>query len=200
MNRLVKCTEEELAYLDGVMGQLSDGIWENSRAMEPYWMCNDLTPAGIELKLYDDSYRRNCLNPLYDKSDVEVREWFAKKLKAVVKTFLEDENLPADEWNRVNEREVDYLRRGQTIAGAYKVYDSLMGRESKSGKVVKRKVMKSPSEIAVGDIVMDKEKVVQVYPPFTSKDHITTIICDSGNVYRLDNSGRFAVTEIKTIS
>lgn len=36
MSRLVKCSKEELAYLDAVMGQLSDGMWENSPRMEPY--------------------------------------------------------------------------------------------------------------------------------------------------------------------
>lgn len=63
MSRLVKCSKEELAYLYSVMGQLSDGMWENSPRMEPYWICNSLTEEGIEMEFFNTTYgRRNYTN------------------------------------------------------------------------------------------------------------------------------------------
>lgn len=200
--RLVKCTPEEIKYLDGVMGQLSDGIWENSQAMEPYWMCNRLINGGIEMQPFTPIYCSRKpfgrSNPLYDKSDAEVRAWFARKLKAVVKTFLEDENLPADEWNRVNEREVHYLRIDQTVAGAYRVYDSLMGRESKSGKQVKINHVDFAKNVRVGDII-EGRRVVKVIQPLTCKDNIVTIVNDNDDVQRINAGVTLQITSIKTV-
>lgn len=202
MERIVKCTAEELAYLDPVMGQLSDGMWENSRAMEPYWQCNHIKAEGIERQPFTPMYCSRTpfgrSNPLYDKSSDEVRIWFARKLKAIVKEFLEDNNLPSSEWNRVNDREVDYLRPGQTVAGAYKVYDSLMGRESKSGKKVVLKKSKAASQIAVGDVIENKT-VVQVIPPLTSQDTIFTFILGTQDVLRIERDKMMNIEEVKII-
>ena len=33
----IKSTEKRLDILGSVMGQMSDGIWENTRSMEKYW-------------------------------------------------------------------------------------------------------------------------------------------------------------------
>ena len=50
--------------------------------MEPYWICNSLTEEGIEMESFNRSFgRRTYTNPLYDMSDIEVRSWFADKLK-----------------------------------------------------------------------------------------------------------------------
>lgn len=196
MSRLVKCSKEELAYLDAVMGQLSDGMWENSPRMEPYWICNSLTEEGIEMESFNRSFgRRTYTNPLYDMSDIEVRSWFADKLKAVVKQWLNDHR---GEWSRINHDEVSYLRDGQTVAGAYKVYDSLKGREDKTGKQIKIKTDKSARQIDVDDII-GRRKVVQVIQPLTRRDNFVTVVYDNDEVERIESTKRVEVTQIKVV-
>ncbi len=197
MSRLVKCSKEELAYLDAVMGQLSDGMWENSPRMEPYWICNSLTEEGIEMESFNRSFgRRTYTNPLYDMSDIEVRNWFADKLKAVVKQWLKDNR---GEWSRINYDEVSYLRDGQTVAGAYKVYDSLKGREDKTGKQIKIKTDKSARNIEVGDII-GRRKVVQVIQPLTRRDNFVTVVYDNDEVERIEAGKQIEVTQIKVVA
>lgn len=195
--RLVKCSKEELAYLDAVMGQLSDGMWENSPRMEPYWICNTLTDEGIEMEPSNTTYgRRIYTNPLYDMSDMEVRSWFADKLKAVVKEWLKDGGN--GEWSRINQDEVDYLNRGQTVAGAYKVYDSLKGREDKTGKQIKIKVEKIARNLKIDDII-NRRKVVQVIQPLTRRDNFVTIIYDNDEVERIEYNKIVEVIQVKVV-
>ncbi|MCK9470353.1 MAG: hypothetical protein M0Q88_01180 [Bacilli bacterium] len=196
--RLVKCSKEELAYLDAVMGQLSDGMWENSTRMEPYWVCNSLTEEGIEMEPFDTTYssRRNYTNPLYDMSDLAVRSWFADKLKAVVKEWLKDEG--SGTWSRINTEEVSYLNDGQTVAGAYKVYDSLKGRTDKTGTQIKSKIEKIARNIEVGDVI-DRRKVVQVIQPLTRRDNIVTIVYENDEVERIEAGKQIEVTQIKVV-
>jgi hypothetical protein len=124
--KVVKCSKEELEYLKPVMGQLSDGIWENSPRMEPYWLCNHLKPEGITMHPFNSCWRNKVINnPLYHKTPTEVRSWFADKLKTVVKQWLEDNGDNPKNWNPSNTDEVWYLNTSQTVAGAYKVYKSL---------------------------------------------------------------------------
>lgn len=199
MSRIVKCTPYELEYIDPVMGQLSDGMWENSSKMQAYWICNSITDAGIEMEQYNNTFgRRSYWNPLFDKTDAEVRIWFANKLKAVVKEWLKDNGYKAEDWNRVNDAEVDYLRDGQTVAGAYKAYDSLKGRESKEGKVVRVTVTKAAIDIAVDDLI-GKRKVVQVIKPLTRRDNMVTIVYDNDEVERVEARKQFEITQTKTI-
>lgn len=196
MSRLVKCSKEELAYLDAVMGQLSDGMWENSPRMEPYWICNSLTEEGIEMESFNRSFgRRTYTNPLYDMSDIEVRSWFADKLKAVAKQWLKNNR---GEWSRINYDEVSYLRDGQTVAGAYKVYDSLKGREDKTGKQLKIKTDKSARNIEVDDII-GRRKVVQVIQPLTRRDNFVTVVYDNDEVERIESGKQIEVTQIKVV-
>lgn len=195
--RLVKCSKEELAYLDPVMGQLSDGMWENSPRMEPYWLYNSLTEEGIVMVPSGSAFgRRTYTNPLYDKSDIEVRSWFADKLKAVVKEWLKDGGT--GEWSRINHEEVDYLRGGQTVAGAYKVYDSLKGRADKTGKQIKIKTEKRARQIDVDDII-GRRKVVQVIQPLTRRDNIVTIVYDNDEVERIEAGKQIEVIQIKVV-
>lgn len=200
MNRLVRCTPYELEYLDPVMGQLSDGKWENSRQMEAYWMCNSLTNNGIEMQSSANSFSgtRSYSNPLYDLDDSEVRDWFANKLKTVVKEWLKDNRKPIDDWNRVNNDEVDYLRAGQTVAGAYKAYDSLKGRQSKEGKQIKVKVKKTATQLEVGDMIGTR-KIVRVILPLTRRDELVTIVYDNDEVQRISAYDQIEIIKLKTI-
>ena len=104
-----------------VIGQLSDGIWENSRGMEKYWQYADIIKKGSEIYIsvntenYESGYR--------GKSEQDIKRYFAQKVKQIVK----EEGL---EWSRDNTEISAYLDRGSdvTVQDAYRVYDKSLGR------------------------------------------------------------------------
>lgn len=126
--------ETGLTILNSVMGQLSDGIWENSRSMEKYWKYISsiyLEGNHVIINVRNDSYDTGT-NPYYNMSDSQIREFFAKKIKAVVKEELAyDGDLKG--WDRKNEKESTYLsRREKTvrIKDAYYAYEKMLGRNT----------------------------------------------------------------------
>lgn len=120
--------------MDSVMGQMSDGMWENSRAVEKYWRNANITKKDgtIGIKVNTASSWANQ-SPYGGMSDEEIRGYFAKKIKAVVKAELEDNQ--SGEWSRDNETPLQYLSRGNRkpvrVKDAYKLYDHLLGRNKK---------------------------------------------------------------------
>lgn len=124
-------TQKECDILDGVFGQLSDGMWENSRAAGGYWPYIDaeLENGEVVLKV-SNAYRKydEPTNKLLDMSDDDIKKWLAKKIKQVIK----EEGL---DWKRDNEEETDYLdtkwrksKQPSTVADCYYVYEVLKGR------------------------------------------------------------------------
>ena len=123
--------QKECDILDGVFGQLSDGMWENSRAAEGYWPYIDADLKNGEVVLtVSNSYRYDGrpTNKLLDMSDDDVKKWLAKKIKQVIK----EEGL---DWKRDNTDETDYLdtewrtsKQPSTVADCYYVYEVLKGR------------------------------------------------------------------------
>lgn len=124
-------TQKECDILDGVFGQLSDGMWENSRAAEGYWPYIDADLKNGEVVLtVSNSYRYDGrpTNKLLDMSDDDIKKWLAKKIKQVIK----EEGL---DWKRDNSDETDYLdtewrtsKQPSTVADCYYVYEVLKGR------------------------------------------------------------------------
>jgi hypothetical protein len=124
-------TQKECDILDGVFGQLSDGMWENSRAAGGYWPYIDAEVVNGEVVLkVSTAYRKydEPTNKLLDMDDVSVKKWLAKKIKQVIK----EEGL---DWKRDNEDETDYLdtkwrksKQPSTVADCYYVYEVLKGR------------------------------------------------------------------------
>ena len=124
-------TQKECDILDGVFGQLSDGMWENSRAAEGYWPYIDADLKNGEVVLtVSNSYRYDGrpTNKLLDMSDDDVKKWLAKKIKQVIK----EEGL---DWKRDNSDETDYhdtewrkSKQPTTVADCYYVYEVLKGR------------------------------------------------------------------------
>lgn len=110
--------------LKGVIGQISDGIWENSRGMERYWAYADIERQGSEIviKVDRDSWKSGYVG----KTDDEVKRYFAIKIKQIVK----EEGL---NWSRDNTEECGYLNynAGVTVQDAYRVYDKLLGRKER---------------------------------------------------------------------
>jgi len=114
--------QEALNICDGLMGQLSDGKWENTPKMEPIWQNNhfEMAPDGAIHFLVMDNPGR--WNPFISKSNDEILQWLAKHIKAVAKeTGLEwaRDNVWPQKW---------YFHGDWTIQQVYFVYETLMGR------------------------------------------------------------------------
>ena len=125
--------------LSAVAGQMSDGLWENSRGYDKYW-------TNFSVKRLDDNrivfvintssyshYCRRCLeNPFYRMSDNEFLTWYAGKLKTVIRSEAHDNNWPKGWWKRNNTTNKSiYLnyKLDITVADIYCVYDELLGRQ-----------------------------------------------------------------------
>lgn len=128
--------EKTKDILNAVVGQLSDGIWENSPGMERYWRFTDggdgkgniIVYNGYERNPWYNPRQRGSGNPWFysafnDMDDDAVKRYFAHKIKQIVK----EEGL---EWKRDNTEPCTYLDydSGVTVRDAYKVYDRLLGR------------------------------------------------------------------------
>ena len=144
--------DEDLEVLQSVMGQLSDGIFENSRAMEHFWPFADVAKENGKVvlkikKTSSSSIVRNPRNDFIGMSDDKVKEWFANKVKAVVK----EEGLL---WKRENTNKLDYMG-GHTcdvnVRDAYRVYDKLKGRRDY--------IQDSESEVSEDDKKFSKEQI-----------------------------------------
>ena len=115
-----------------VIGQLSDGIWENSPAMEKYWQNLYVTknPDGkilieVNADAYANTWRKTLNNPFYNLDDVQIKYWFADKIKQIVKIEQKDSGQK-NFWKRDCTRELDYMNA--TVRDAYYAYDVLKER------------------------------------------------------------------------
>lgn len=124
--------------LDAVAGQLSDGMWENSRGYDKYWTNFNVVQADdgeilfeVNSKSYTTWGRQWITNPFVEMSSEQFKQWYAKKLKAVIMQEFRDEGVK-NEWNRRNVQfESSYLnyKLDVNVADIYCVYDQLLGRE-----------------------------------------------------------------------
>lgn len=123
--------EKNKEILDSVIGQMSDGIWENSPGMDGYWLPVTISNNGdilIDNKGEIRSGERWIKNRYYDMSDDEVRRFFANKIKQISQEYLNDNNLnPYKGWNAESDEICDYLDRnsGVTIGDAFLAYQAL---------------------------------------------------------------------------
>lgn len=117
--------------IDSIIGQMSDGIWENTPYMEYYWPNVDATDNGdIEVSTDWTSKWSHKENKFRNMSDQEVRKFFANKLKAIVQEYLNDTNTnPYTEFRADNEEVCSYLGghvvEDITIGQAYEAYNIL---------------------------------------------------------------------------
>lgn len=125
--------------LSSVVGQLSDGIWENSPGMSRYWQHMDIDKEGSEVvakfdtKDYDSGFR--------GKDESQIKKWLANKVKQIIK----EEGL---NWDRDNTETVSYMHGNVTVQDAYRVYDKLLGRKD---------YIPDPSKKTESKVVMKKE-------------------------------------------
>lgn len=145
-----------------VLGQLSDGIWENSSAMNKYWQFADV--EGTDLVIDDEPFvyerdyssrgykTKSIRNGFSGMTEKQIRDWFANKAKQVVKIWAEDYGKdPKAVWDRNNLDEVTYMghhRMDVTVADVYECYDFLKGRGGH-----KYGVSEEPAPVEVDEVV-----------------------------------------------
>lgn len=120
--------------LDAVIGQMSDGYWENTPMMRGYWKFVTTGTSGDEVTLNVDEVSgtldgdRRIENRFYGMSDDAVKKFFADKIKFLIK----EEGL--GKWDRGNESETDYLSYGKPhyrVKDCYYAYEVLKGRNAR---------------------------------------------------------------------
>ena len=131
--------------LDSVSGQLSDGMWENSRGYDKYWTnfrVVRLDDNRVVFRVNKDSYTRYCGryldNPFARMSDTEFLAWYAGKLKAVIVCEAKDHNWKKGWWKRDNTTNTScylFFFNDTAAAEIYTVYDELLGRKNRSDDV-----------------------------------------------------------------
>lgn len=149
-NRSIKTNlvgQTNLTILENVMGQLSDGMWENSPAMVKWWRfasigtdANGAVVIQVNDILWDSGYR--------GLTDEEILAKFAGWLKKVVQQEIED-NFRG-EWKRTDRTRLAYLDDTNvpvTVADAYAAYDVLKGRDQK--KLADRAENKAVKDAAI---------------------------------------------------
>ena len=116
----ITSTPKRLAILGSVIGQMSDGIWENSRAMEKYWKSLDYgTTVNGYIWLED---KRGVCSDVYD--------FFANKIKKIIQVEIEDGYTPGLIWSRTCTVQPSYMHDNVTVGDCYEMYELLKGRNT----------------------------------------------------------------------
>lgn len=122
INTGIKANDKFKEILSGVIGQMSDGIWENTRSMEKYWKSLSYTvdPAGY---IIIEDRHHTCANPV---------DFFANKIKQIIKIEAEDNPGSGIRWERDCAATTVYLNYTETITigDCYKLYEALKGRNT----------------------------------------------------------------------
>lgn len=107
--------------LESVIGQLSDGIWENSRSMEKYWQTTEIKkdPSTNEVILDVSDIVFN------GKNDHEIKKWFATKIKQIIKQEIEDGDHTI-QWSKDCHERARYMHDNLTVADTYDTYAKLL--------------------------------------------------------------------------
>lgn len=108
--------------LNSVIGQMSDGIWENSN-LKRYWMFADATILNGEwvIEISDESgewtYERIWqVNAFRKMSANKILEFFARKLKQIADIEIHDNDYPKNfTWRADSSVETQYLNYVETI-------------------------------------------------------------------------------------
>ena len=146
-------TELNREILDSVIGQLSDGMWENSPSMRKYWRFVEIGRRGGQMVILIDD--QSFGSGFRGRDDVWVRNFFAGKIKQ-----LAFEEVDSAEWKRTSDLHLSYLSHGKaivTVSCAYRAYDALRGR-----KTANKTYTDSPEYIARAKALAAKTLEIQV--------------------------------------
>lgn len=140
--------------LNSVIGQMSDGIWENSRIMQHYWkfvaiedidgdICIVVNNSPYIFEPYRRTYNSRVQTRSFDnyfvskchRDDIKIKQFFANKIKQIVREDFNDHNKCGCIFNDKDNSELHYIssyskdENGNypsiTVADAYKVYITL---------------------------------------------------------------------------
>lgn len=116
----IPATDKRLAILSSVIGQMSDGIWENTRSMEKYWKSLDYgTDASGRIYLEDNW--GVCADPV---------DFFANKIKQIIKIEIDDGGNKGLMWDRSCSVSPYYMHGNVTVGDCYELYELLKGRNT----------------------------------------------------------------------
>ena len=115
----IKANTKRQNILDSVIGQMSDGIWENTRSMEKYWKSLDF---GVDANGYIWLEDRNGVT-------ADVYDFFANKIKKIIQVEIEDGNT-ALVWSRTCASVPHYFHGKVTVGDCYEMYELLKGRNT----------------------------------------------------------------------
>lgn len=127
----IPATSKRLDILGSVIGQMSDGIWENTRSMEKYWKSL--------------SYGKDASGNIYleDKNGVctNVYDFFANKIKQIIKIEIDGGYTPGLKWERYYGGCPRYIHGSNvTVGECYELYDLLKGRDASNRYYAKYKL------------------------------------------------------------
>jgi len=115
----IKANNKRQNILSSVIGQMSDGIWENTRSMEKYWKSLDF---GVDANGYIYLEDRNGVT-------TDVYDFFANKIKQIIKIEIDDGNT-ALVWSRSCAGVPHYMHGQVTVGDCYELYELLKGRNT----------------------------------------------------------------------
>ena len=129
--------------LNSVVGQLSDGIWENSGRATGYWKYSNGSVDGTTIETEDcygggrnwyGYWERQPLNPYYNMTKAQILRYYANKIKQIALIELED-NGKEKKFVPSNIALV-YLRYNEdiTMADAVELYKLLMTKAKEMEK------------------------------------------------------------------
>lgn len=115
----IPATTRRLNILGSVIGQMSDGIWENTRSMEKYWKSLDYGTTPDD-RIYLEDRDGVC---------TDVLDFFANKIKQIIKIEIEDGVPVGFEWSRTCAAQPSYFHGDVTVGECYQMYELLKGRD-----------------------------------------------------------------------
>lgn len=115
--------------LNSVIGQMSDGIWENSPRMDRYWRNVEIENSTDGVLIVVNGDKWDYSNGFREMTDEEVKKFFANKIKQIIKIEMEDGSLKGS-WARDNMEVSSYVGYEEeiTVSDCYKAYETLLGR------------------------------------------------------------------------
>lgn len=90
----IRVTPECQDCLKAIIGQMGDGMWENSTHVESFWRCARIVPGDTTMLIKVESEPYYCCrnyyrkNPYYGMKDWEIIRYFAGKLRRIINAEL----------------------------------------------------------------------------------------------------------------
>ena len=123
---IIPVSDDTASVIDSMKGQLTDGIWENSR--KSYSEAVSLHYCAEAKAICVPKHFR--LNK-WGSDETAIRKYIARRIKQVAKQEFVDEGLdPIANWNRSNQYILCYLNDA-TVAEVYKAYDEVLKRKER---------------------------------------------------------------------